>query len=173
MPPSPRADHAAAVHAERYLLIFGGGSHATCFNDLHVLDLQAVRRITSTVLFLCNRITINIFDLNGFLDGMDKTHTTRGHTNSTGWTCRCDSRGELVYCWWWWQQEWYVFYNLSIWHLSYEIPLCLIHFPYKMKQLKETKENVIHSKEYFSYWFVLHSEWWRAQPMQVLTTLVK
>ncbi|XP_020585661.1 acyl-CoA-binding domain-containing protein 4 [Phalaenopsis equestris] len=39
-PPSPRSDHAAACHAERYLLIFGGGSHATCFNDLHVLDLQ-------------------------------------------------------------------------------------------------------------------------------------
>lgn len=42
VPPSPRSDHAAAVHGERYLLIFGGGSHATCFNDLHVLDLQAV-----------------------------------------------------------------------------------------------------------------------------------
>ncbi|TXG65091.1 hypothetical protein EZV62_006366 [Acer yangbiense] len=40
VPPSPRSDHAAAVHAERYLLIFGGGSHATCFNDLHVLDLR-------------------------------------------------------------------------------------------------------------------------------------
>ncbi|KAK1319724.1 Acyl-CoA-binding domain-containing protein 4 [Acorus calamus] len=40
VPPSPRSAHAAAVHAERYLLIFGGGSHATCFNDLHVLDLQ-------------------------------------------------------------------------------------------------------------------------------------
>ncbi|CAN7117022.1 unnamed protein product [Brassica rapa subsp. narinosa] len=40
--PSPRADHAAAVHAERYLLIFGGGSHATCFGDLHVLDLQTL-----------------------------------------------------------------------------------------------------------------------------------
>ncbi|XP_054819934.1 acyl-CoA-binding domain-containing protein 4-like [Prosopis cineraria] len=41
-PPSPRSDHAAAVHAERYLLIFGGGSHATCYNDLHVLDLEAL-----------------------------------------------------------------------------------------------------------------------------------
>lgn len=40
--PSPRSDHAAAVHAERFLLIFGGGSHATCFDDLHVLDLQTV-----------------------------------------------------------------------------------------------------------------------------------
>ncbi|GAB2228960.1 hypothetical protein Droror1_Dr00023094 [Drosera rotundifolia] len=42
VPPSPRSDHAAAVHAERYLLIFGGGSHSSCFNDLHVLDLQAM-----------------------------------------------------------------------------------------------------------------------------------
>ncbi|KAL8028892.1 hypothetical protein ABFX02_14G191900 [Erythranthe guttata] len=42
VPPSPRSDHAAAVHAGRYLLIFGGGSHATCFNDLHVLDLQTM-----------------------------------------------------------------------------------------------------------------------------------
>lgn len=41
-PPSPRSDHAAACHAERYLLIFGGGSHATCFNDLHVLDLHTM-----------------------------------------------------------------------------------------------------------------------------------
>ncbi|CAN6724629.1 unnamed protein product [Malus baccata var. baccata] len=42
VPPSPRSDHAAAVHADRYLLIFGGGSHATCYNDLHVLDLQSM-----------------------------------------------------------------------------------------------------------------------------------
>ncbi|KAK7397194.1 hypothetical protein VNO78_18361 [Psophocarpus tetragonolobus] len=42
MPPSPRSDHTAAVHVERYLLIFGGGSHATCYNDLHVLDLQTM-----------------------------------------------------------------------------------------------------------------------------------
>jgi hypothetical protein len=42
MPPSPRSDHTATVHANRYLLIFGGGSHSTCFNDLHVLDLQSM-----------------------------------------------------------------------------------------------------------------------------------
>ncbi|XP_061338002.1 acyl-CoA-binding domain-containing protein 4 isoform X1 [Gastrolobium bilobum] len=42
VPPSPRSDHAAAVHVERYLLIFGGGSHAICYNDLHVLDLQTM-----------------------------------------------------------------------------------------------------------------------------------
>ncbi|KAF3330774.1 acyl-CoA-binding domain-containing protein 4-like protein [Carex littledalei] len=41
-PPSPRSDHVAACYAERYLLIFGGGSHATCFNDLHILDMQAM-----------------------------------------------------------------------------------------------------------------------------------
>ncbi|VAH97441.1 unnamed protein product [Triticum turgidum subsp. durum] len=41
-PPAPRSDHVAACHADRYLLIFGGGSHATCFNDLHVLDLQTM-----------------------------------------------------------------------------------------------------------------------------------
>ncbi|GAB4836388.1 hypothetical protein Ancab_001299 [Ancistrocladus abbreviatus] len=41
-PPSPRYDHTAAVHAEHYLLIFGGCSHSTCFNDLHVLDLQTM-----------------------------------------------------------------------------------------------------------------------------------
>ncbi|XAR49121.1 hypothetical protein NMG60_11032193 [Bertholletia excelsa] len=42
VPPSPRSGHAATVHADRYLLIFGGGSNATCFNDLHVLDLQVM-----------------------------------------------------------------------------------------------------------------------------------
>jgi len=51
--PSPRSDHAAAVHAERYLLIFGGGSHATCFNDLHVLDLQTVRLTNLNVFCSC------------------------------------------------------------------------------------------------------------------------
>ncbi|KAJ4751686.1 Acyl-CoA binding protein [Rhynchospora pubera] len=40
--PSPRSDHVAACHDERHLLIFGGGSHAMCFNDLHVLDMQAM-----------------------------------------------------------------------------------------------------------------------------------
>ncbi|KAK3139947.1 hypothetical protein QOZ80_5AG0393020 [Eleusine coracana subsp. coracana] len=41
-PPSPRSDHAAACYAERYLLIFGGGSHSTCFGDLHLLDMQTM-----------------------------------------------------------------------------------------------------------------------------------
>ncbi|KAJ8772024.1 hypothetical protein K2173_027201 [Erythroxylum novogranatense] len=42
LPPSPRSDHTAAVHADRYLFVFGGGSHSICFNDVHVLDLQAM-----------------------------------------------------------------------------------------------------------------------------------
>lgn len=37
--PSPRFDHTAAAHGDRYLLIFGGCSHSIFFNDLHVLDL--------------------------------------------------------------------------------------------------------------------------------------
>ncbi|KAH6763516.1 Galactose oxidase/kelch repeat superfamily protein, partial [Perilla frutescens var. hirtella] len=41
-PPSPRFDHAAALHAERYLFIFGGCSHSVFYNDLHVLDLETM-----------------------------------------------------------------------------------------------------------------------------------
>ncbi|GER33182.1 kelch repeat-containing protein [Striga asiatica] len=41
-PPSPRFDHSAALHAERYLFIFGGCSHSVFFNDLHVLDLETM-----------------------------------------------------------------------------------------------------------------------------------
>ncbi|XP_052185475.1 acyl-CoA-binding domain-containing protein 4 [Diospyros lotus] len=41
-PPAPRFDHTAAVHSERYLLIFCGCSHSIFFNDLHVLDLQTM-----------------------------------------------------------------------------------------------------------------------------------
>ncbi|XAR72154.1 hypothetical protein NMG60_11018695 [Bertholletia excelsa] len=41
-PPAPRFDHTAAVHAERYLLIFGGCSHSIFFNDVHVLDLETM-----------------------------------------------------------------------------------------------------------------------------------
>ncbi|CAL9042638.1 unnamed protein product [Musa banksii] len=37
--PAPRFDHTAAVYGDQYLLIFGGSSHSTCFNDLHLLDL--------------------------------------------------------------------------------------------------------------------------------------
>ncbi|KAI3817604.1 hypothetical protein L1987_11400 [Smallanthus sonchifolius] len=41
-PPAPRCDHTAAVHVDRYFLIFGGCSHSTFFNDLHVLDLETL-----------------------------------------------------------------------------------------------------------------------------------
>ncbi|KAH7425329.1 hypothetical protein KP509_11G049400 [Ceratopteris richardii] len=41
-PPSPRSDHSATVQEGRYLLVFGGGSHSTCFNDLHVLDIDSM-----------------------------------------------------------------------------------------------------------------------------------
>lgn len=41
-PPSPRFDHTAAIHANRYLLIFGGCSHSACFSDLHILDLHTL-----------------------------------------------------------------------------------------------------------------------------------
>ncbi|KAK1289967.1 Acyl-CoA-binding domain-containing protein 4 [Acorus calamus] len=40
--PTPRSDHTAALHADRYLMIFGGSSHSICFNDLHILDLQTM-----------------------------------------------------------------------------------------------------------------------------------
>eukprot|EP00898_Chlorokybus_atmophyticus_P001743 jgi/Chlat1/256/Chrsp1S08780 len=38
--PSPRCDHVATVVANRYMFVFGGGSHSVCYNDLHVLDLE-------------------------------------------------------------------------------------------------------------------------------------
>lgn len=41
-PPAPRYDHAAAIHGDRYLLVFGGCSHSVFFNDLHVLDLETM-----------------------------------------------------------------------------------------------------------------------------------
>ncbi|KAL7109292.1 hypothetical protein ACP275_06G166700 [Erythranthe tilingii] len=41
-PPAPRFDHIAALHAERYLFIFGGCSHSVFFNDIHVLDLETM-----------------------------------------------------------------------------------------------------------------------------------
>ena len=39
--PSPRSAHVAAAFRDRYLLIFGGGSVAHCYNDLHVLDVES------------------------------------------------------------------------------------------------------------------------------------
>ncbi|GJM87401.1 hypothetical protein PR202_ga03351 [Eleusine coracana subsp. coracana] len=40
--PAARYDHSAALYADQYLLIFGGSSHSTCFNDLYLLDLQTM-----------------------------------------------------------------------------------------------------------------------------------
>ena len=37
-PPPPRSAHTAAAYLDRYLVVFGGGSEATCFGDVHVLD---------------------------------------------------------------------------------------------------------------------------------------
>lgn len=42
MHPAPRFDHTAVIHADQYLLIFGGASHSICFNDLHALDLETM-----------------------------------------------------------------------------------------------------------------------------------
>ncbi|CAK9313398.1 unnamed protein product [Citrullus colocynthis] len=41
-PPAPRFDHTAAMHAEHYLLVFGGCSHSAFFSDLHVLDFHTM-----------------------------------------------------------------------------------------------------------------------------------
>lgn len=41
--PSPRSTHAATCVLDRYLVIFGGGSVATCYNDFWVLDLHTLQ----------------------------------------------------------------------------------------------------------------------------------
>ncbi|XP_022939657.1 acyl-CoA-binding domain-containing protein 4-like isoform X1 [Cucurbita moschata] len=41
-PPAPRFDHTAAMHADHYLLVFGGCSHSAFFSDLHVLDFHTM-----------------------------------------------------------------------------------------------------------------------------------
>ena len=40
MKPLPRSDHVATPYAGRYLLVFGGGSSAHCYQDLAVLDTE-------------------------------------------------------------------------------------------------------------------------------------
>jgi hypothetical protein len=37
-----RYAHSVVVYADQYLLIFGGSSHSTCFNNLYLFDLQTV-----------------------------------------------------------------------------------------------------------------------------------
>lgn len=41
-PPPARSAHAAAAYQNRFLLVFGGGSIASCYNDLHVLDTETM-----------------------------------------------------------------------------------------------------------------------------------
>ncbi|RAL42474.1 hypothetical protein DM860_016761 [Cuscuta australis] len=41
VPPAPRVDHAAAVYADRNLLIFGGSTNDGFCNDLHVFNLDS------------------------------------------------------------------------------------------------------------------------------------
>jgi hypothetical protein len=64
--PTARYDHSAAVYADQYLLIFGGSSHSTCYNDLYLLDLQTVsyKRRASSWILLCKFINVlNYTDL--------------------------------------------------------------------------------------------------------------
>ena len=39
--PSPRSAHVATAYLDRFLLIFGGGSVAHCYNDLHIFDTDS------------------------------------------------------------------------------------------------------------------------------------
>lgn len=39
--PTPRSAHVACVFEDRYLVVFGGGSVARCYNDLWVFDTQS------------------------------------------------------------------------------------------------------------------------------------
>ncbi|CAK9159805.1 unnamed protein product [Ilex paraguariensis] len=67
-PPAPRFDHTAAVHAQRYLLIFGGCSHSLFFNDLHVLDLETVSIYPFQILSCFQiRWTHDVLTLGGFI----------------------------------------------------------------------------------------------------------
>eukprot|EP01025_Chloroclados_australasicus_P007931 TRINITY_DN1269_c1_g2_i1.p1 TRINITY_DN1269_c1_g2~~TRINITY_DN1269_c1_g2_i1.p1 ORF type:complete len:584 (-),score=64.53 TRINITY_DN1269_c1_g2_i1:309-2060(-) len=44
-PPSPRSEHVAVSYNDRYMLVFGGGSVAHCYSDLHVLDVESMEWI--------------------------------------------------------------------------------------------------------------------------------
>lgn len=41
--PSPRSGHKSTVYADRFVLVFGGGSVANCYNDLALLDIDTMR----------------------------------------------------------------------------------------------------------------------------------
>ncbi|KAK9821109.1 hypothetical protein WJX81_006949 [Elliptochloris bilobata] len=42
VPPSPRSAHTAVAFRDRFLLVFGGGSVAACYADLHALDTHTM-----------------------------------------------------------------------------------------------------------------------------------
>eukprot|EP01024_Parvocaulis_polyphysoides_P061081 TRINITY_DN672_c1_g5_i1.p1 TRINITY_DN672_c1_g5~~TRINITY_DN672_c1_g5_i1.p1 ORF type:complete len:575 (+),score=49.31 TRINITY_DN672_c1_g5_i1:16-1740(+) len=41
--PSPRSEHIAVGYQNKYMLIYGGGSVAHCFSDLHILDTSTMQ----------------------------------------------------------------------------------------------------------------------------------
>ena len=49
VPPTARSAHVSTSYADRYLLFFGGGSMATCFDDLVVFDTERLRWHSPTV----------------------------------------------------------------------------------------------------------------------------
>ncbi len=49
VPPEPRSSHSAVTYLDRYIIMFGGGSVANCYNDLVVLDTQTMSWIRPTV----------------------------------------------------------------------------------------------------------------------------
>lgn len=48
-PPAARSAHVSISYLDRYLLFFGGGSVASCFDDLIVFDTERMRWHTATV----------------------------------------------------------------------------------------------------------------------------
>lgn len=49
VPPSPRSAHSACTYRGRFLIVFGGGSVATCYDDLVILDTQTLEWFTPEV----------------------------------------------------------------------------------------------------------------------------
>jgi acyl-CoA-binding protein/N-acetylneuraminic acid mutarotase len=47
--PSARSSHSAVTYLERYIVIFGGGSVANCFNDVVILDTQTMSWVRPAV----------------------------------------------------------------------------------------------------------------------------
>lgn len=49
VPPEPRSSHSAVTYMDRYIVMFGGGSVANCYNDLVVLDTQTMAWIRPAI----------------------------------------------------------------------------------------------------------------------------